>query len=176
MAFLAGIGSVKLNKAVTNDRSTPSVAGVVLDAPSSLSLAAPARPPPPPSAARAADSDDDEAPPRPQLGGLFAGGMPTLKKTGAGGGGGGSGASRPLCHDARDGPTADRLAPSLPSFLAGFVQELHRHPLLARLRHQEALRRLQHLLPPRLGRRRRRQADQGASAPYTRRSMPSKPR
>lgn len=85
MAHLAGLGQIKLKKAVTNDRSTASVAGVVLDSPPA-SRSSPARPPPPPSAARAADSDDDAETPRPQLAGLFAGGMPTLKKTGAGGG------------------------------------------------------------------------------------------
>ncbi|KAM0749227.1 hypothetical protein T439DRAFT_326965 [Meredithblackwellia eburnea MCA 4105] len=75
-SLLASIQKGKgLKKVTTVDKSGPVGAGRSLDGPASSSAKAPAVRPPP--AAR--QDDDDEAPPK--LAGLFAGGMPTLKKS-----------------------------------------------------------------------------------------------
>ncbi|KAI5480673.1 hypothetical protein MNV49_007600 [Pseudohyphozyma bogoriensis] len=79
LAQIQGAKNVKLKKAVTVDKSGPVGAGAVLDG------SAPAKPkgaPPVPRAAAAGGGADDDEPERPQqLAGLFAGGMPTLKKS-----------------------------------------------------------------------------------------------
>ncbi|KAI8580282.1 hypothetical protein K450DRAFT_237717 [Umbelopsis ramanniana AG] len=70
----------RLKKATTNDRSAP-----IVDAkPSGGGMGATAMARPPPmggSGMKTATAPAAAAPQAPQLGGLFAGGMPTLKKT-----------------------------------------------------------------------------------------------
>ncbi|ORX54121.1 hypothetical protein DM01DRAFT_323885, partial [Hesseltinella vesiculosa] len=72
----------RLKKAVTNDRSAPQVGGGGAK-PSGPPGGGMARPPPMMQHAAAAPppTSSSNAPSGPQLGGLFAGGMPTLRKT-----------------------------------------------------------------------------------------------
>lgn len=81
-----------MKKAVTNDRSAP-IVGKVMDGPSSASVGGappvPGLAPPVPGGNRARSNSDQGSgaisfEPAPQLGGLFAGGMPKLKKRGGG--------------------------------------------------------------------------------------------